>query len=114
MFDSAYEGPASIQARPALRYLDQLPNGVEGSHYEIVTIEPTPAPEGCTGANWFVYRIARGRNEITGYRQGSRAAVKSEVNILVEGLNGRRHLGNVKPILVRRGRKGASATEDLN
>lgn len=95
-YDFAYEGSVSFQARPVVRHCDLL-DGAEADCYGIVTVEPTRAPEGCAGAGWFIYRIARGKNEITGYRQGSRAAVHAEVNMLVDGLNGRRHLSDGAP-----------------
>ena len=108
-FDSVVDGPTSFQARPALRYPDDLYDSADGSCYRVVTIEPTQPPDGCTGADWFIYRIARGRNEITGYRRGTRAAVKAQVDVLVDGLNGRRHLSDSKPI-VRARRTGKRAT----
>lgn len=63
--------------------------------YRLASIEPVPAPEGCSGADWFVYRIANGVNGITGYRCGTRAAVSAEVETIVAGLNDRR--SRVKP-----------------
>src|SRR5262245_8912111 len=62
----------------------------ESETYRVVSIEPVPAPEGCAAADWFVYRIAQGANEITGYRCGSRAAVCADVDTIVSGLNDRR------------------------
>jgi hypothetical protein len=58
--------------------------------YRLVSIEVAPAPEGCSGADWFVYRIAQGANEITGYRSGTRESVRAEVDTIVAGLNDRR------------------------
>ena len=73
-----------------------LHGGNAGSEtYSVVSIEPVPAPEGCAGADWFVYRIGDGVNGITGYRCGTRAAVSAEVETIVAGLNDRR--SRVKP-----------------
>jgi hypothetical protein len=65
--------------------------------YRLVSVETVRAPEGCSGKDWFVYRIAQGANEITGYRRGERAAVNSEVETIVAGLNGRRSWAKSKP-----------------
>jgi hypothetical protein len=65
--------------------------------YRLVSVEAVSAPEGCAGRDWFVYRIAQGANEITGYRRGERAAVNAEVETIVAGLNGRRSWAKSKP-----------------
>jgi hypothetical protein len=65
--------------------------------YRLLSIESVHAPEGCAGRDWFVYRIAQGANEITGYRRGERAAVSAEVETIVAGLNGRRSWAKSKP-----------------
>ena len=58
--------------------------------YRLVSVEVAPAPEGEAGADWFVYRITQGINEITGYRSGTRESVRADVDTIVAGLNGRR------------------------
>ena len=58
--------------------------------YRLVTIEPVRAPEGCTGRDWLIYRIAQGDNMITGYRQGDLRAATTEVENIDPGLNERR------------------------
>lgn len=58
--------------------------------FRLVSIEPTRAPDGGTGRDWFVYRIAQGANLITGYRQGDLRATTAEVERIVAGLNERR------------------------
>ena len=58
--------------------------------FRLVTIEPTRAPDGGTGRDWFLYRIAQGANMITGYRQGDLRATTAEVERIVVGLNERR------------------------
>ena len=63
--------------------------------YRLISVEGAPAPEGCAGADWFVYRIAQGANEITGYRSGTRENVLAQVDIIVAGLNDRR--SRIKP-----------------
>lgn len=65
--------------------------------YRLVSVEAVRAPEGCAGRDWFVYRIAQGTNEITGYRRGEHAAVNAEVETIVAGLNGRRSWAKSKP-----------------
>jgi len=62
----------------------------------LVAIEPTKAPDGSSGRDWFAYRIAQGQNLIRGYRRGSLADVTAGVAQIVINLNDRR--------MVRRGR----------
>jgi hypothetical protein len=64
--------------------------------YRLLLIEPTKAPEGSSGSDWFTYRISQGENMIRGYKRGSRATVTADVEQIVVSLNERRH--------VRRGR----------
>jgi hypothetical protein len=71
-------------------------NGPDES-YRLVSVESVRAPAGCAGRDWFVYRIAQGANDITGYRRGDRAAVNAEVETIVAGLNGRRSWAKSKP-----------------
>jgi hypothetical protein len=65
-------------------------NDVDRERYLLVSVEAANAPEGCSGADWFIYRIAQGTNAITGYRRGHRTAVSTEVEKIVAGLNDRR------------------------
>jgi hypothetical protein len=74
---------------------DQNGDDADPERYRVVSVEPVPAPEGCAGADWFVYRIAQGVNEITGYRRGTREAVRADVDTIVAGLNDRR--SRIKP-----------------
>lgn len=53
----------------------------------MISIERTTAPSGGAGGNWFVYRIAQGKNMATGYRRGSRGDVDAEVERIVNALN---------------------------
>jgi len=57
--------------------------------FELVSIDPTPAPRGSAGDDWLVYRISQGLNVVTGYRCGSRAHVVAEVEQIVIALNER-------------------------
>ena len=76
--------------------LDDVKLGNAGAEtYWLASLEPVPAPEGCSGADWFVYRIADGVNGITGYRCGTRAGVRADVETIVAGLNDRR--SRIKP-----------------
>lgn len=70
----------------------------DAERYRLVSIEAASAPAGCAGRDWFVYRILQGVNAITGYRQGSRAQVAAEVEVILTGLNGRRRWSSSKPL----------------
>ena len=61
--------------------------GVLVGSYRLISIERTTAPSGGAGGNWFVYRIAQGKNMATGYRRGSRGDVDAEVERIVNALN---------------------------
>ena len=56
-------------------------------NYRLISIESTTAPSGGVGGDWFVYRIAQGKNTATGYRRGSRGDVDAEVERIVNALN---------------------------
>ncbi|HEX7081426.1 MAG TPA: hypothetical protein VF329_10465 [Gammaproteobacteria bacterium] len=58
--------------------------------FELVSVERSPPPDGSEGNDWFSYRIAQGTNTITGYRQGSLAAIKASLQEIVVALNERR------------------------
>jgi len=58
--------------------------------YELKGVRETEAPSGSNGENWVRYEITQGNNLITGYRQGSLAAIKREAEEIVVGLNARR------------------------
>jgi hypothetical protein len=58
--------------------------------YRLISINPTPAPSGNAGRDWLMYRIAQGRNMITGYRRGERDVVTADVERIVIALNERR------------------------
>lgn len=91
---------------PAEESLDAIE---DAERYRLVSIEAARAPEGCAGRDWFVYRILQGVNAITGYRQGSRAQVSSEVETILAGLNGRRRWSSSKP--TSRSRRGAERSK---
>jgi len=65
--------------------------------FQLDSVNTTKAPSGCTGRDWFVYRISQGRNVITGYRQGELKAVRQEIEQIVVGLNERRHTRKERP-----------------
>jgi hypothetical protein len=65
--------------------------------YRLLAIEPVRAPEGCTGRDWLIYRIAQGDNVITGYRQGDLRAATAEVQKIIAGLNERRIASKGRP-----------------
>jgi hypothetical protein len=65
--------------------------------YRLVGIEPVRTPEGCTGRDWLLYRIAQGDNMITGYRQGDLRAATADVEKIVVALNERRAAGKGRP-----------------
>ena len=58
--------------------------------YQTTSIEPTDAPDGGQGDNWYRYTISQGRNTITGYRRGTLRTVKRAVKEIVVELNERR------------------------
>ncbi len=68
-----------------------------GEDFKLISIDATPAPSGCVGRDWFVYRIAQGHNVITGYRQGTLATASADVETIVTALNGRRRSTKPKP-----------------
>jgi hypothetical protein len=57
--------------------------------YRLISIDPTAAPNGSAGEDWLVYRIAQGKNIVTGYRRGSRQNATAEVERIVNALNER-------------------------
>ena len=64
--------------------------GADKESYRLVSIDAVGAPEGCTGGDWHIYRIAQGENDITGYRRGNLERVRIDVETIVTALNGRR------------------------
>ena len=79
----------------------------EDESYRLVAVESVGAPEGCSGPDWFAYRIALGINAITGYRRGSNESVHAEAATIVIALNERREWRNRKNPKVQR--KAAAA-----
>jgi hypothetical protein len=63
---------------------------VDDECYRLISIDAVRAPQGCSGSDWHVYRIVQGDNEITGYRRGDLARVRTDVETIVTALNGRR------------------------
>jgi len=58
--------------------------------YEIVSIQRAEAPPGAESSNWYRYVIAfEGTSTIHGCRQGSRRAVTSAVEEIIDQLNER-------------------------
>jgi hypothetical protein len=64
--------------------------------YRLLSIDAVDAPEDCLGDDWHRYRIAQGKNGITGFRCGDLARVRLEVAAIVTALNERRDWGKVK------------------
>jgi hypothetical protein len=58
--------------------------------YQVDSVQPSEAPHGMPGTGWHCYVIVQGSNSIRGYRQGSRPAVMSAVEEIVNQLNDRR------------------------
>jgi len=79
---------ASIDLHSTDTRTDGAPNLVL-ELYRLASIETTSAPLRGVGDDWFVYRIARGANVVTGYRRGTRAIVTVDVEKIVEALNER-------------------------
>ncbi len=64
-----------------------------GSHYEIVSIRRTEAPQGMEGSNWYKYVVSfEGNTNLQGYRQGTLGAVTTSVEEFIAQLN-ERHMG---------------------
>ena len=82
---------------------------VEGEPYRLISIDAVHAPEGCTGADWLVYRIAQGKNGITGYRQGNLGRVSADLETIVAGLNGRRQWSTSSASSKKSQRRAAAA-----
>jgi len=72
---------------PATRPAD---DAAHGEPYTLLEINCSNAPVGGEGGNWVSYRIRQGANVITGYQQGTLAAVKAKVEQIVAALNERR------------------------
>lgn len=70
--------------------LKAIVGNAAGEAFRLVGVESVTTPEGCSGADWFVYRIAQGANAITGYRRGNRESVSGEAETIVVALNERR------------------------
>jgi hypothetical protein len=87
--------------RPGYGARRPTPNPLAGAGdeeaFRLVTIGHAPAPEGCVGRDWLVYRIAQGANMITGYRRGDLPAATAEVERIVMGLNERRVASKGRP-----------------
>lgn len=75
--------------------------------YEIASVQRAEPPSGAEGTDWHTYVITQGRNTIYGCRQGSHAAVLSEVEAIVLRLNERRSHKRGRTHVVLRGRKPA-------
>ena len=61
--------------------------------FRLVSIAPAKrAPSGSVGRDWLVYSIAQGVNMITGYRQGTLAAVTADVERIIVALNERQFM----------------------
>ncbi len=86
---------------------------VDDERYRLISIDPVRAPEGCSGSDWHVYRIAQGVNAITGYRRGDFARVTVDVETIVTALNGRRRWAKDKA-LSKSERRAAAAARAAN
>lgn len=102
-------GGLSDAGRPRLRLTDGKVHDESEKCYRLISIDAAGAPEGCTGEDWFIYRIAQDGNAITGYRCGSLERVSADVQSIVTSLNGRRNWTKNKPISGRQRRATAAA-----
>jgi len=82
---------------------------VDDETYRLISIDAVRAPEGCAGSDWHIYRIAQGRNAITGYRRGDLVRVTAEVETIVTALNGRRQWTKNKALSTQERRAAAAA-----
>jgi hypothetical protein len=84
-------------------------DGVAGDEsFRLISISSAPAPSGFQGRDWLVYRIAQGKNIITGYRRGDLKTASAEVDAIVISLNLRRG-GSTKTKPGRKPGSGAAA-----
>jgi hypothetical protein len=95
----------SLAAPPYRAHLDIL----DDVAYRLVSVESAEAPEGCAGLDWFVYRISRGVDGITGYRRGDRESVRADAETIVVALNERREWKKSKLTPKERRRTAAAA-----
>jgi hypothetical protein len=85
------------------------PDDTQHEGYRLVAVESAVTPEGCAGLDWFVYRIAREEDRITGYRRGTRESVRTDAETIVGALNERRVWNKPKPNPKERRRIAAAA-----
>jgi hypothetical protein len=57
--------------------------------FRLVSVASTTTPRGGAGDDWLTYRIAQGKNLVTGYRRGGRHRVTADIECIVEALNER-------------------------
>lgn len=78
--------------------------------YELLSVQRADAPDGGQGSDWGCYKIAQGSNIITGYRQGTLAAIKAAAEEIVTALNERRSpkRGRVQLTQLKKAAKSAS------
>ena len=69
----------------------------DDERFRLISIASARAPSGCSGHDWLMYRIAQGKNIITGYRRGDLKAASAEVETIVTSLNERRVSAKAKP-----------------
>ena len=103
--DRPVESPTTVDANGSVSGGD---DSLDAERYRLVSIDVARAPEHCAGEDWMVYRIAQGKNGITGYRQGSLEHVRAEVQSIVTALNGRR-LWTKTPSTSKSHRRSAAA-----
>jgi hypothetical protein len=80
----------------------------DDERYRVISIEAAPTPHGCVGSDWQEYRIAQGKNGITGYRRGDRAHVAADLEAIVGALNERRQWAERKAASKSRNRAAAA------
>ena len=92
-FHAGRPNPPAGDTHAEIASTDPLGGGAprgDDACYRLMSIDSVGAPEGCTGSDWHIYRIALGGNEITGYRRGDLARVSEVVDTIVIALNERR------------------------
>jgi hypothetical protein len=58
--------------------------------YELCSVDKADAPLEGDDGQWCRYTITQGKNQITGYKKGSRTAVTKAAKVIVADLNERR------------------------
>ena len=91
-----YRFPPDPNERPASGNPAHSGGTGQKATYNLVSVDPTPVPQGMDGRNWCRYIIARDPNTIVGHRLGTPEQVSEYARHHVDTLNARAS-GRLKP-----------------